>query len=255
MYSSQKKFKLLLCAIAGALIFSGCANKSSKAVSIAPPIKADHSIGKFCERSSSDKLAGGRMYIEQGGASQFIDSCKHVHVHESDTVFIYIGGQAADDLTGELDEYLNPNDYYSEQEIAELDCLPNSQCDLKRIEAARMRGQLMRGAIIQFDTGSSEPKDQSVLNQMAAVASAEKLPVVVIGHTDAVGTDEFNLALSMRRAERVKELLAAHGVASNQIQVVGNGKQFPIADNQTSEGRALNRRATIKGEDHVINDH
>lgn len=260
MNSSQIKLKFpkySMSAIIVSLFFSGCSSLSGKSAIVDAPSAVkniDHFVGKFCEYRSNDKLSGGRMYTEQGGTNQFIDSCKHVHVRESDTVFIYIG-QVAEDLTSDLDEYLNPNDYYSEQEIAEIDCLPNSQCDLKRIDAERMRGQLMRGAIIQFDTGSSEPKDQSILNQMADAAAGGKISVVVIGHTDAVGADDFNLKLSLRRASRVKELLAARGVASGLIQVIGNGKQYPIADNKTSEGRAMNRRAVIKGEQSDVNDH
>jgi hypothetical protein len=66
--------------------------------------------------------------------------------------------------------------------------------------------------------------------------------LTVLGHTDAVGTDAYNIDLSRRRAEAVMEALAARGVNPAQLSEVAIGKRQPIAPNDTAEGRALNRR-------------
>jgi outer membrane protein OmpA-like peptidoglycan-associated protein len=65
------------------------------------------------------------------------------------------------------------------------------------------------------------------------------------GHTDSVGSEEFNLALSQRRADAVKEVLTAKGVSPERILTKGYGKQFPVASNDTESGRQLNRRVEV----------
>ena len=71
------------------------------------------------------------------------------------------------------------------------------------------------------------------------------MPLMVSGHTDAIGSDEYNQKLSERRANAVRRYLIEKGIASARIQVKGYGKRMPIADNKTPEGRAMNRRAEL----------
>jgi len=73
-----------------------------------------------------------------------------------------------------------------------------------------------------------------------------QIRATVEGHTDSVGTDQYNQWLSERRAEAVRELLIAHdGVNASQINAVGYGESKPIADNNTEAGRAQNRRVEL----------
>jgi OOP family OmpA-OmpF porin len=76
------------------------------------------------------------------------------------------------------------------------------------------------------------------------------LKVDVAGHTDWIGTDAYNQALSERRATAVKDYLVRKGVAAGRIRTYAYGESQPVAPNTTAEGRALNRRAEIstKGE-------
>ena len=66
--------------------------------------------------------------------------------------------------------------------------------------------------------------------------------LTVLGHTDAIGSDTYNIALSRRRAEAVMAALVERGVRPGQLTEVAIGKRQPIAPNDTAEGRALNRR-------------
>jgi outer membrane protein OmpA-like peptidoglycan-associated protein len=68
----------------------------------------------------------------------------------------------------------------------------------------------------------------------------------VEGHTDSIGDPKYNLWLSERRAEAVRQLLVdQHGVNPSQISAVGRGEESPVADNHTAEGRRLNRRVEL----------
>lgn len=113
--------------------------------------------------------------------------------------------------------------------------------------ALSKKKQLKEGANILFDTDKSEPKNIPFLNEMADIAINGKMKITIFAHTDIIGSAEYNRKLSMRRAVRVKELLIERGVAADRIQIIGEGRDSPAADNRTIEGRALNRRAVIKG--------
>jgi OOP family OmpA-OmpF porin len=66
--------------------------------------------------------------------------------------------------------------------------------------------------------------------------------IEVAGHTDSVGEDAFNLALSEKRAESVASYLRSQKSLKNEINAVGYGEKMPIADNSTASGQARNRR-------------
>ena len=71
----------------------------------------------------------------------------------------------------------------------------------------------------------------------------------MVGYTDSTGTDEYNLGLSERRAQSVSTYLQGKGIAVGRLAASGAGKADPIGDNETEEGRALNRRVVIKRTD------
>ncbi|MCB0269470.1 MAG: OmpA family protein, partial [Calditrichaeota bacterium] len=61
-------------------------------------------------------------------------------------------------------------------------------------------------------------------------------------HTDSSGSDKYNQSLSLQRAQSVKNWLMQKGVAGNRMKTVGKGEKEPVANNNTAEGRAENRR-------------
>ncbi|MGL5392153.1 MAG: OmpA family protein, partial [Shewanella sp.] len=76
-----------------------------------------------------------------------------------------------------------------------------------------------------------------------AFLEANDASLILVGHTDIVGTPEFNYQLSRQRAENVKRILVEdYGFDPNRFTVVGKGISEPVADNYSSEGRRLNRR-------------
>ena len=71
------------------------------------------------------------------------------------------------------------------------------------------------------------------------------LVVVVEGHTDSIGSDAYNMKLSQRRANAVRDYMVKNGVSGSRIKTEAYGKTRPIASNKTAEGRAQNRRVDI----------
>ena len=72
-----------------------------------------------------------------------------------------------------------------------------------------------------------------------------ELRVEVAGHTDDRGTEEYNLDLSMRRAESVRDYLVDHGIDGGRLVAQGYGRSQPLADTDTAENRRLNRRVEL----------
>ena len=102
---------------------------------------------------------------------------------------------------------------------------------------------------LDFTTGSSElgaGPHTSLANLAAWLAANPSARIILVGHTDAVGSLEANTALSRRRAQSVaSRLTGAHGVTPAQIQAEGAGYLSPRAPNLTEEGRAANRRVEV----------
>jgi outer membrane protein OmpA-like peptidoglycan-associated protein len=107
---------------------------------------------------------------------------------------------------------------------------------------------------INFDFDKTEPHYDDVtdvcLHDLCdAMKNDPSIKVVVVGHCDSLGTDNYNTALGERRAERVKQLMIDLGAPAANIQTVTRGKRNPIKTNDTKEGRAENRRVTVELKD------
>ena len=83
-------------------------------------------------------------------------------------------------------------------------------------------------------------------NLLESTKGAQLDVVIAVGHTDSVGSEDYNNRLSLARAESVKDYLVSRGVDIKRVRAVGRGESQPIADNATRAGRALNRRVDIE---------
>ena len=81
---------------------------------------------------------------------------------------------------------------------------------------------------------------------IAAEFALQGRVVLVEGHTDNRGSDEYNLQLSMKRVKRIEELMQQMGVPGDRVSVMGYGESQPKYDNNTEEGRQKNRRVDFK---------
>jgi len=102
-------------------------------------------------------------------------------------------------------------------------------------------------AFFDFDKAVLKPAGKASLDDLVGKLKDINLEVIIaVGHTDSVGTDEYNQKLSVRRAEAVKAYLQSKGVESNRVYTEGKGEKQPVADNKTAAGRAKNRRVEIE---------
>jgi len=101
---------------------------------------------------------------------------------------------------------------------------------------------------VLFAFGKADLSAGAVRNLDKLTGFLEKHPnrnLLVEGHTDSIGSDEFNQVLSQKRADAVKEALVEKGISPDRILTRGYGKQFPVAGNDTESGRQLNRRVEV----------
>lgn len=108
----------------------------------------------------------------------------------------------------------------------------------------------LTGVNFAFDKAALTAEAQDILQEAVTLLKETDsvVEVRVEGHTDSVGTDSYNMDLSQRRAESVVDYLVSQGVDGANLIAVGLGETTPVATNETSEGRAANRRV-----DFVVN--
>lgn len=102
-----------------------------------------------------------------------------------------------------------------------------------------------RSIYFDFNSADLRPESTPELERLRGMAAEYGKPLIIEGHTDSVGADDYNMTLSQRRAEAVKAYLVEHGVDAALLEAVGKGETEPIADNGTDDGRQANRRVRV----------
>ena len=103
--------------------------------------------------------------------------------------------------------------------------------------------------LFDFDKSVLKPEGRDMLNGLIGKINhdfTDDVIVIAVGHTDWVGTDDYNQKLGMRRAQAVKAFLVSKGMDPKMVYIDSKGEKQPIADNRTAQGRAKNRRVEIE---------
>lgn len=161
---------------------------------------------------NSDKSGLSNFYLEPGNYTVYVSAKGYIPVEES------LSLSAKEKGTSKIIELKQP-----------------------KIE----KGLVFKLKAINFETGSNQLTQSSfdILNRMAAILlEYPQMVVEVGGHTDNVGDDQKNLILSENRAKSVTDYLMSRGVKASQLKAVGYGETKPVADNESEDGRRLNRR-------------
>jgi len=102
---------------------------------------------------------------------------------------------------------------------------------------------VLRGVNFEFNKATLTKDSEKILwRAYNAMLANPDVRVVITGHTDSVGSQQFNQVLSLERAQTVRNWLVEKGITSNHMRTVGRGLNEPVASNATDEGRAMNRR-------------
>jgi outer membrane protein OmpA-like peptidoglycan-associated protein len=204
----MKKAIVLLLILSTIMMLSGCASMSNTAKGTAIGATAGGVLGGIIGHKAGNTAAGAILGAAIGGAAGAI-----------------IGN-------------------YMDKQAAEIE---------RDIEGARVE-RVGEGIKITFDSGILFAVDRAML-QDEAKANLEELAgilnkyedtvILIEGHTDATGSEEYNLDLSKKRAQAVANHLSSNGVLSTRFTLMGYGESQPIASNETVNGRQENRRVEV----------
>lgn len=123
----------------------------------------------------------------------------------------------------------------------------------RNIEGAHIE-RVGEGIAITFDSGllfgfdSADLQNEARDNLSNLAESLREYPdseVLIVGHTDSVGNENYNMGLSERRAQSAKNFLVNQGIPSDRVRIEGRGELEPIATNDTETGRSENRRVEV----------
>jgi len=105
---------------------------------------------------------------------------------------------------------------------------------------------VLDGVNFDFDKSTLKPRATAILDHAVNVMKQHPdRKFSIEGHTDSIGSDQYNEGLAQRRVDAVRNYLVQHGIASHRIDVSSYGERNPVASNETEEGRARNRRVEI----------
>lgn len=112
--------------------------------------------------------------------------------------------------------------------------------------AAIPRRLVLEGVNFDYDKSTLRPEDIAIIDQNAAgLKEWGDVDVEVTGHTDSRGSDKYNMGLSLRRAEAVRDYLITKGISADRLTAKGYGESEPLESNDTDEGRFKNRRVEL----------
>jgi len=134
-----------------------------------------------------------------------------------------------------------------DQERDMRETLAASEAAAIRREGDLLAISLKGDVTFDYDSAILRPGLYSEIDRISNVLI--KYPETVIrveGHTDITGSESYNMILSQRRADSVKNLIVQRGVSLTRIETMPYGESMPIADNSTEAGRSMNRRVEIK---------
>jgi OOP family OmpA-OmpF porin len=106
----------------------------------------------------------------------------------------------------------------------------------------------LKGVVLfDFDSSDIKPEAHQLLDEVVTILKKNpEIRGVIEGHTDSMGSEEYNQGLSERRAQAIEKYLEEHGIDADRYTVKGHGESKPIASNDTEEGRQENRRVELR---------
>ncbi len=145
--------------------------------------------------------------------------------------------------------------FYSEHFPFEQETVKPMQKDIYLEPISIEASSRLDNLFFVYDSDSIRQESMAELKQLKAFLETNRfVEIRVEGHTDSRGDEEYNMKLSQKRAEAVKKYLTENGIDEDRLSTKGFGESKPVADNDTEEGRARNRRTEIQITAHLISD-
>ena len=216
-------------------------DKAERAHSRDPGSNEEEHLAYLAHRRSLLAVSAAEQHMAHEEAQQADREFKTVLVSQRDEAQGKVA-QAGSQLEGER----------AKRKAAEEDArrAMASLAEIASVKADEQRTVITLSGGVLFKTKEATllPIAQTQLDKVAEAlqSQGDDKKIVIEGHTDSQGKDDFNQQLSQRRAEAVRSYLVSRGVPADMIKAVGKGEVEPIADNKTAEGRANNRRVEIE---------
>lgn len=194
-------------------------------------------FGAYSNGGSTQKVRDFCEYQDQYMA--LIKSCKFGSAARLQKAFMSKSG---------IEMEISPDD----KDLSMKECLkpqePKVEVPAKQVQVPSVQKVSLSGdALFDFDKYDLKPEGLGTLDKLAvSLQGVDIASIVVVGHTDSMGSDDYNIKLSYKRAEAVRGYLIGRGVDANKLVSFGKGEREPIASNSTEEGRAKNRRVEIQ---------
>lgn len=208
MYRTSKLTLIISFVLSLSLLFSGCTEWSKTAKGGVIGGGAGAAAGAVIGKTLGNTAAGALAGAAVGG-----------------TVGAIIGRQM-DKKAAELEENLE-------------------DAEIQRVEEG-IAVSFDSGLLFDFDSAKLRPEAMENLSQLAEIMGEDdNTELLIVGHTDSVGDEEYNQNLSERRAAMAATFMGTQGISRSRIEVEGRGETEPIADNDTEAGRQENRRIEV----------
>lgn len=182
---------------------------------------------------TSNTLRGGAIGAGAGGIIGGIIGEQHDNTAAGAIIGAAVGGTAGA-LIGR----------YMDQQAEEM----RRELNNARVEriGEGIKVTLDSAIIFAFDSASLQEESRRTIEELSNILiKYEDTNILIEGHTDSQGSDEYNQRLSERRAQGVADYAVSRGLSRERITTVGHGETMPVASNDTDEGRRLNRRVEI----------
>ncbi|MEC9412776.1 MAG: OmpA family protein [Pseudomonadota bacterium] len=133
-----------------------------------------------------------------------------------------------------------------EMEAALADESARNELKIQQLENETLKIDIASEVTFDFDSASLKSAFTPTLNKVADILQRYPNTIIhVVGYTDSVGSESYNMKLSERRAQSVVDYLSSRGVSSSRLYAIGKGESDPRATNDTEAGRQLNRRVEL----------
>jgi outer membrane protein OmpA-like peptidoglycan-associated protein len=166
------------------------------------------------------------------------------HSIENDKGGVLIGAAVGAVAGAGVGTYMDSQRQEMEKELAEEQA--RHELEIQKLENETLKIDISSEVSFDFDSAALKPAFMPTLNKVAGILERYPKTVIhVVGHTDSVGSESYNMQLSERRANAVADYFASQGILAGRLNAIGRGESEPRASNETEAGRQLNRRVEL----------